>query len=153
MFSKVIMILGLTICFNAPVSGDGGGGGGGEGGSPVPREYRQAVKAVKAEDYKKALDLLQTVLDEDPENANAWNYMGFSLRHLKRYDEALLAYDKALKIKPKHRGALEYLGELYLQIGDLEQARAQLKILDKACFFPCKEYRELKEEIEKYEAG
>ena len=150
MFSKVVMILGLTICFNAPASGDGGG----EGGPPlVSREYRQAVKAVKSEDYRKALSLLQTALDEDPENANAWNYMGFSLRHLKRYDEALAAYGKALKIKPKHKGALEYLGDLYLQIGDLEQARAQLKILDKACFFPCKEYRELKEEIEKYEAG
>ena len=154
MFGKVMMILGLTFCLSTPVSGDGGGGGGGEGGSQsVPREYRQAVKAVKVEDYTKAIDLLQTVLDEDPEYANAWNYMGFSLRHLKRYDEALAAYGKALKIKPRHRGALEYLGELYLQIGDLEQARAQLKILDKACFFPCKEYRELKEEIEKYEAG
>ena len=153
MFGKVMMILGLTICFNAPVSGDGGGGGGDGGPPTVSREYRLAVKAAKKEDYTKAIDLLQTVIDDDPENANAWNYMGFSLRHLKRYDEALLAYDKALKIKPKHRGALEYLGELYLQIGDLEQARAQLKILDKACFFPCKEYRELKEEIEKYEAG
>ena len=153
MFSKVVMILGLTICFNAPVSGDGGGSGGDGGPPTVSREYRQAVKAVKKEDYRKAIDLLQTVIDDDPENANAWNYMGFSLRHLKQYDDALAAYGQALKIKPRHRGVLEYLGELYLQIGDLEQARAQLKILDKACFFPCKEYRELKEEIEKYEAG
>ncbi len=153
MFSKVMVIFGLTICFNAPVSGDGGGGGGDGGPPTVSREYRQAVKAVKKEDYTKAIDLLQTVIDDDPENANAWNYMGFSLRHLKQYDNALAAYGKALKIKPRHRGALEYLGELYLQIGDLRQARAQLKILDKACFFPCKEYRELKEEIEKFEAG
>ncbi len=154
MFSKMMIILGLTICLSTPVSGAGGGGGGGDGGPPtVSREYRLAVKAVKKEDYTKAIDLLQTVLDEDPKNANAWNYMGYSLRHIKQYDKALVAYEKALKIKPKHKGALEYLGELYLQIGDLEQARAQLKILDKACFFPCKEYRELKEEIEKYEAG
>jgi tetratricopeptide (TPR) repeat protein len=154
MLDKMMIILGLTICLSTPVSGAGGGGGSGDGGPPtVSREYRQAVKAVKKEDYTKAIDLLQTVLDEDSENANAWNYMGFSLRHLKRYGEALAAYEKALKIKPKHKGALEYLGELYLQIGDLEQARAQLKILDKACFFPCKEYRELKQEIEKYEAG
>ena len=153
MINKVMIVLGLIFCLSTPVSGDGGGGGGDVGPPTVSREYRLAVKAVKTEDYTKAIGLLQTVLDEDPENANAWNYMGFSLRLLKRYDEALVAYGKALKIKPKHRGALEYLGELYLQIGDLKQARAQLKILDKACFFPCKEYRELKEEIEKYEAG
>jgi tetratricopeptide (TPR) repeat protein len=152
MFDKVMIVLGLTICLSTPVSGDGGGGG--DGGPPtVSREYRLAVKAVKKEDYTKAIGLLQTVLDEDSENANAWNYMGYSLRHIKQYDEALVAYRKALKIKPKHKGALEYLGELYLQFGDLEQARAQLKILDQACFFSCKEYRDLKEEIERYEAG
>lgn len=152
MFNQIMIILGLAFCLSTPVSGDGGGGGDG-GASPVSREYKMAVKAVKKENYTKAIDLLQTVLDEDPENANAWNYMGYSLRHLKQFDNALAAYEKALKIKPKHRGALEYLGELYLQIGNLEQARTQLKILDKACFFPCKEYRELKQEIEKYEAG
>ncbi len=65
----------------------------------------------------------------------------------------MAAYQKALNIKPKHKGALEYLGELYLEIGQLEKAKLQLENLDKACFFSCKQYRELKEEIEKYEAG
>jgi len=60
---------------------------------------------------------------------------------------------KSSKNKTKAQGALEYLGELYLEIGQLEKAKLQLENLDKACFFPCKQYRELKEEIEKYEAG
>jgi tetratricopeptide (TPR) repeat protein len=152
MFNKLIMIVGLTLCLSTPALAAGGGGG--DGGPPsVPREYRLAVKAVKVEDYTKAIGLLQKVIDEDPGNANAWNYMGYSLRHLKQYDDALAAYQKALQIKPKHKGALEYLGELYLQIGQLEEARIQLENLDKACFFSCKEYRELKEKIEKFEAG
>jgi len=153
MLNKMIMISGMIFCLSTPALGDGGGGGGGGGPPAVPREYRQAVKAVKVEDYTKAIGLLQTVIDENPKNANAWNYMGYSLRHLKQYDDALAAYKKALKIKPKHKGALEYLGELYLEIGLLEKAKLQLENLDKACFFPCKQYRELKEEIEKYEAG
>jgi len=151
--NKIIMISGLIFCLSTPVLGAGSGGGDGSGPPPVPREYKQAVKAVKAEDYTKAIGLLQTVIDENPKNANAWNYMGYSLRHLKQYDDALAAYQKALNIKPKHKGALEYLGELYLEIGQLEKAKLQLQNLDKACFFPCKQYRELKEEIEKYEAG
>jgi cytochrome c-type biogenesis protein CcmH/NrfG len=91
-----------------------------------------AVKAVKIEDYAKAIGLLQIVIDEDPENADAGDYMGYSLRYLKQYGDALAAYENALQIKPKHRGALEYLGELYLQIDQLEDAKVQLKTLDKA---------------------
>ena len=145
------MILGLAFCLGTIALAAGGDG---DSNAPsVSREYKLATKAVKIEDYAKAINLLQTVIDDDPKNADAWNYMGYSLRHLKQYDNALAAYEKALQIKPKHKGALEYLGELYLQIGQLEEARVQLKHLDKACFFSCKEYRELKEKIEKYEAG
>ncbi len=104
MFNKMILISGLIFCLSTPALGAGGGGGGGGGPPTVPREYRQAVKAVKVEDYTKAIGLLQTVIDKDPKNANAWNYMGYSLRHLKQYDDALAAYQKALKIKPKHKG-------------------------------------------------
>jgi tetratricopeptide (TPR) repeat protein len=151
MFNKLITVIGLSLCICTPAFAAGGGG---DGGPPSrPKEYKLAVKAVKIEDYSKAISLLQTVIDENPKNADAWNYMGYSLRHLKQYDDALAAYKTALKIKPKHKGALEYLGELYLQIGQLKEAKAQLENLDKACFFPCKEYRELKERIEKYEAG
>ncbi|TDJ26469.1 MAG: tetratricopeptide repeat protein [Gammaproteobacteria bacterium] len=103
--------------FEHPRSWSRGGGGGGDGSSPtVPREYRQAVKAVKAEDYTKAIGLLQTVIDENPKNANAWNYMGYSLRHLKQYDDALAAYQKALKIKPKHRGPWSTLVNFTLRL-------------------------------------
>ena len=145
------MILGLTFCLGTIALAAGGDG---DSDSPsVSQEYKLALKAVKIEDYPKAINLLQTVIDDDPKNADAWNYMGYSLRHLKQYDNALAAYAKALQLKPKHKGALEYLGELYLQIGQLDEAKVQLKNLDKACFFSCKEYRELKEKIEKYEAG
>jgi len=78
------MISGLMFCLITPALGDGGVGG--DSSSPtVPREYRQAVKAVKVEDYTKAIGLLQSVIDENPKNANAWNYMDYSLRHLKQY--------------------------------------------------------------------
>ena len=51
----------------------------------------------EAEDYTTAIELLQQSLDKNPKNANAWNYMGYSLRNLKRYDEALAAYEKAAR--------------------------------------------------------
>lgn len=65
-------------------------------------------------------------------------------------ETAFAHYDTALELNPKHRGANEYLGELYLELGRLEEAQARLDVLDGACFFGCEEYSELKAKIEAY---
>jgi tetratricopeptide (TPR) repeat protein len=66
--------------------------------------------------------------------------------------EALDYYQKALQIDPEHRGANEYLGELYLQMDRLDLALERLKVLDDDCFFGCKEFDELEDAIEDYRA-
>ena len=96
---------------------------------------------------------LEKVVETDPDNADAWNQMGFSLRNLQQYDDALAAYDKALAIDPKHKGALEYLGELFLMTDQPELAQAQLEKLDDACLLSCKEFRKLKKRIAAYKGG
>lgn len=148
MLSSAIIVCGLVFFISSSALADGGGGA-----SSQSSDYRKAVKAIKKENYAKAIDLLNSVVDKNPDNANAWNYMGYSLRNLERYDDALTAYEKALTLKPKHKGALEYLGELYLQMDQLDKARVQLDKLDDACFFSCKEYTKLKNKIAKHEAS
>jgi Flp pilus assembly protein TadD len=115
--------------------------------------YDQAVKLVDAQDYKGAVALLSGFVGTDPTNADAWNYLGYSERKLGNFPSALAAYGKALALQPEHRGANEYLGELYLQMGDLAKAKQRLAVLDKACWLPCDEYTELKGQIDAYEAG
>ena len=44
---------------------------------------------------------------------------GFASRKLGDYAASEVAYDKALAIDPKHKGALEYKGELFLTLGNL----------------------------------
>ena len=83
------------------------------------------------------------------------NLMGYSLR---KADPANLAeaekyYNEALRIDAKHRGALEYSGELYLMTGNLEMAEQRLAALDKACFLPCEEYTDLKRAVARYKAA
>ena len=116
-----------------------------------PGDYEHGVEAVKAGNYPRALSLLRKVVVKEPRNADAWNYIGFSHRKQKRFDQARTAYRKALAIKPDHRGANEYLGELYLQTGELAKAKERLKTLDSACFFGCGEYDDLKAAIAAYE--
>ncbi len=121
---------------------------------PAPQDtYDLAVKAVKAKNYERAIGLLRKVVRREPDNADAWNWLGFSYRSVARFDEALAAYDKALAIDPDHRGANEYLGELYLKTGKLEKAKEQLRTLDRICAYGCKELDDLKAAIKAYESG
>ncbi|HEY5598512.1 MAG TPA: tetratricopeptide repeat protein [Kiloniellales bacterium] len=114
--------------------------------------YVEAKKQIGAGNYAAAVPLLEQVVAADPKNADAYNYLGFSLRQSGNRDAALVNYQKALAIDPAHRGANEYLGELYLEMGKPDMAKERLKVLDKACFFGCDEYRELKEAINAYAA-
>ncbi len=115
-------------------------------------DYELGVKAVKAANYGKALKLLQKVVAAKPGNADAWNYIGFSHRKLKKFGPAMTAYRKALAIDPDHRGANEYLGELYLQTGDLAKAQERLKKLDDICTFGCEEFDDLKAAVKAYKS-
>ncbi len=83
------------------------------------------------------------------------NLMGYSLRKSGTPDltAAESHYLEALRIDPKHRGALEYSGELYLMKGDLPKAEKQLAALDKVCFLPCEEYTDLKKAVQAFKAN
>ncbi|MBT8434333.1 MAG: tetratricopeptide repeat protein [Gammaproteobacteria bacterium] len=140
----------LTVFFFALTTATGAiadGGNAKYSNSPLNSVY----KLIEDEEYRKAISELTAMAEEDAKDADVWNLLGFSNRKLENYDEALKFYQKALSLKPEHKGANEYLGELYLETGKLDKARERLAVLDDACFFTCSEYRTLKKAIEKYQ--
>lgn len=112
-------------------------------------EYDTAVKAINAGRYQDAVTLLENVVTQQPKNADALNYLGFANRKLGNKDKSLGYYQAALKNDPNHRGAREYLGELYIQMGDLPKAEEQLATLAKLCPSGCSERNELTTAIAK----
>ena len=100
-----------------------------------------------------AIDELRKVNDSG--NADWNNLMGYSLRKgpTPDYPGAERFYNEALRLDPKHRGALEYSGELYLMTGDLPKAEQRLAALDKVCTFSCSEYADLKKAVASYKAN
>ena len=108
---------------------------------------------IAAKRWQPALEELRRV--NDPASADWNNLMGYSLRKQATpdYGAAGRHYDEALRLDPKHRGALEYSGELSLIVGDLPKAEERLSALDKACRFSCEEYRDLKKSVERYKAA
>src|SRR5210317_2424862 len=116
----------------------------------VSSEFKAGKKAVKEKDFQSALGHLNKANEKNPKNADIHNLLGYSYRKLGDTDRAFEHYHIALQINPKHRGANEYLGELYLETDQLAKAEERLKVLDDACFLGCEEYDDLKEVIEKY---
>ncbi|MGC6536216.1 MAG: tetratricopeptide repeat protein [Candidatus Puniceispirillaceae bacterium] len=108
--------------------------------------------ALAQNDYDTALNLLKPVLAADNTNADAWNFRGFALRKLQRYDEAQIAYERALAENPRHKGAMEYMGELFLTLDQPDRAKELLARLEKACYFTCPEKKQLSAAIAAYEA-
>jgi tetratricopeptide (TPR) repeat protein len=130
-----------------------GGGGGFDEDSGKPDAYRQAVKAIKEQDYKGAIDSLTKYVADHADDADGYNYLGFAYRKVGDYDNALKYYGRALELNPKHRGAHEYMGEAYLELNQPEEAKKHLAALDKLCWLPCKPYSDLKKAVAAYEKG
>ncbi len=127
------------------------------GASSEPERSPDKLDGVRAQiaakNWSGAIDELKRLNDTGDADWN--NLMGYSLRKAPTPDFAGAEkfYNEALRIDPRHRGALEYSGELYLQTGDLAKAEQRLAVLDKACRFGCAEYSDLKKAVAQYKAG
>jgi tetratricopeptide (TPR) repeat protein len=113
--------------------------------------YNQAQALIEAQDYQGAIDLLLVLADEDNQNADVFNLLGYSHRKLEMYDQALEYYLSALELDPKHMGANEYLGELYLETDQLDKAKEQVVMLEQLCPQGCEQLTELQEAVVAYQ--
>jgi tetratricopeptide (TPR) repeat protein len=123
--------------------------------SPATADKLAPARAqIAAKQWRGAIDELKRINDAGSADWN--NLMGYSLRKADpaaNAGEAEKFYDEALRLEPRHRGALEYSGELYLMTGNLAKAEERLAALDKACFLPCEEYSDLKKAVARYKAA
>ena len=91
-------------------------------------EYQKAEKLINNQKFEIAIDVLLDLIDEDPQGytkADLYNYLGFASRKQSKPDYKLAEnyYLKALEIDNNHIGALEYLGELYIQTNRVDEAK------------------------------
>ena len=115
--------------------------------------YLSAEKLINKKQYSDAIVKLNDALVTDNKNADIYNYLGFSHRKLGKMEDAAFFYNKALEINPKHKGALEYQGEMYLTLNQIGKAEENLKKLDKICFLGCSEFDKLKKSIMDKKSG
>ena len=144
-----VVLLIAAAPFGAHAAGGSYGGSGSYGSSPTePRERKtdmqKADERLGRANYKGAVKYLKRRLKEAPEDADAWNLMGFAHRKMKDYEAAEDYYGRALELNPHHKGALEYRGELYLETDRPEEARAALRALETLCPAGCSELDDMR---------
>jgi tetratricopeptide (TPR) repeat protein len=106
----------------------------------------------KAGDYEDAIATL--LMAPDQNDPRVLNYLGYSSRKLGRMDAALGYYHAAVAQNPDFSLVREYLGEAYIQLGELENARTQLTEIERICGGrSCDEYGQLADMIVKANGG
>ena len=120
----------------------------------APAQPLAAAQAhLQAKRWSAALEELRRVNASGSADWN--NLMGYTLRKLSTpdLDGAQKHYDAALRIDPKHQGALEYAGELALMKRDLATAEAHLATLSRLCSSPCGPLDDLRLAVAQYKAS
>jgi len=121
--------------------------------APAADPLADARAHIQAGRWHAAIDALKRVNAGGSADWN--NLMGYALRKSSPpdLDGAQRHYDAALRIDPRHQGALEYSGELALMKGDLATAEAKLATLSGLCRSPCEPLDDLQQAIARYKAN
>ena len=96
------------------------------------KDFKSAVKLISKKKYDNAIEKLMDLVDvssSDFTKADVLNEIGFAFRKNSDLDNASKYYLMALKEDPNHLGALEYQGEMFVDLGQKDKALANLNKL------------------------
>jgi tetratricopeptide (TPR) repeat protein len=86
-------------------------------------DFQKAVQAVQSKDFATAEPLLKKAAEDDPQNYQAWFYLGYVYNSTNRRDDAITAYKKAITIQPGVFESNLNLGILLAEQGIAEGSR------------------------------
>lgn len=143
--SFVAVVLAV-VSLGSPVLAEPGGGGG--GGAPDVPAMADVQKDLDASRWTEAIAKLKEIVAVETSNSDAYNLLGYAYRKSGNLDLAQRYYTRALKLNPKHKGALEYQGELFVMLGQMDKAKANLDKIEELCGnTTCSFYKDLAKAI------
>ena len=139
----LVLILSLILSINAHAAGSDDS----SSYVPKPKSFKEAVSLIKSGKYNDAVEAFEIILKnkKNSKNPDILNEYAFALRKSGNLGKAETFYNKALNIDPNHKGALEYIGELYVDTKRMDKAKQTLIKLENC---KCPEYAELKSYID-----
>lgn len=147
----ILALGGPALAIDTGGDGNPGGGGGnpsagGSANASVPT-LASARADISGQKWTAAIDKLKDIVADNSGNADAYNLLGFAYRNAGDFSRAMTAYKRALKLNPKHSGALEYQGVLFIKLGQPDNAKANLEKIKGICGTGCEEYEDLAKAI------
>jgi tetratricopeptide (TPR) repeat protein len=96
------------------------------------KEYNAGYEAQSGNDFALAITHYKNAVNEKPDFSDAWNNLGYCYRMTASVclRESGKAYEKGLGYDPKNAEAIEYQGEYFVTMGQLEKAYANYKKLN-----------------------
>ena len=149
---KILILICSTLLFAQPLLSAGYGSSdasssGSSGKDKTIDPFASVYKLIDLEKFTEAHNALK-LLNVPAKQADKFNLLGFTARKSGDLDTASEYYNRALEINPKHVNALEYQGELFLQLGKLADAQKNLTKIQKICWLPCNAEKQLEKAIE-----
>ena len=143
------LVISAALANNAPVASIRGG----EEAALANVDLGPGYTAIEVGEYDGAIAFFHAVLVDYPGHAEAYNQLGYINRRLQNFDRAFAFYAEALKIAPDNTGAHHYIGEAYLEVGNLAKAEYHLRQLDLLCLFGCADFYQLEQAVALYKAN
>ncbi len=84
--------------------------------------FNKGTLLLKVGMFKEALTALDKAIEIDPKSKESWHNKGISLYMMGRYEEALNAFNRESEIVPNDFIVKAILGELFLNVGNIEEA-------------------------------
>ena len=113
-------------------------------------DLTKARALIEKKDWPAAVTELERLAKRDRTDADVQNLLGYSLRNSGQLDKAFAAYNNALRLDPKHKGAHEYIGVAYLIAKQPDKAKEHLAALKSICGENCEETQDLAKAIAEY---
>jgi len=97
--------------------------------SSVKSGLRAALRAIEAAAFDRAIDLLLTFVDAQPESSVAWQLLAWAHYRLERFDEALSLINRAIKLSKEPRFEL-VRACILAEKGIRDRSRSELRIAE-----------------------
>ena len=110
--------------------------------------FKEAERYLYKGQYELARKSLSKYVKAEKDDADGWTLLAFTNRKLKNFSKAEEFYEKALTLEPNNKIALEYQGEMFVELNQIDEAMKNLSKLESLCPNSCEELEMLKKYID-----